>query len=736
MFFKHLKAQKTSQKSLPNLTSGKPKIKKRPLDLSIPESQVYWQGWVRYYHYPNNTHFEKPPSLFQNNAYYHQRVPKTNLLEKDQFGSKHIPNKASFFLVLYNDSLALYSERKENMINMLVDSLRIEDMDPVPEDDYLKGSVKNSGEFGFGSCLEILAWIPTGRHAGVATAETWILCTNSEKEKFGLQKRIAKLKIKDQRTKNGNIATTVATLKNGVFKKKHSGLGGLITNPFGEDRHQGAVKNPSDGYWVMLNDWTKCNRKCGGGVSFQQWMCVPPKDDGLPCSGNAIKTKKCNEQACPSVNNLLTLVKNKKAVSPKPIIQVGAFSNRPQRYSKCFVKENDAFTNEYDVDSKGKIKKPVRIVMNNHTISVFKDDQYEDLAYTFDLQKTTFVIKSRPCCYVIRDNAKKLEICSYDSECDKNTNAWAKQWEKDFHLFKYECHTGIQKDFITEADEEQLEDKMNNDLEAEISDNADSQALDLKKQQLNLKQRQYDKKKKDVQEVGFKVISKEIELEDMVQNEEKEKEELEEKKIQKKLELEKKKQACLEKTFEEKELDDEFIESEKGSLNDTNEIKLQTAKKIEEGRFKLRRKIQLMKNKAKARQQQLNQELTLLRSKMSKEIILANRNGNWRNCQKGKHDNDYRETYCNNAFPEDWYKNSDCKADSDFCYACCENEFGLNFVTQRDNCYDMCDQKPKPKEIVKFPVVNGKAIIKFKDETLPDDGHWQWAPRDETNNKH
>jgi len=217
----------------------------------------------------------------------------------------------------------------------------------------------------------------------------------------------------------------------------------------------------------------------------------------------------------------------------------------------------------------------------------------------------------------------------------------------------------------------------------------------------------------------------------MVQNEEKEKEEIELEKIQQKIAIEKRKKECLAKTFEEKALDEDFIETEKQSMADQDEIKIETAKKIEDGRWKLKKKIELMKQKAKARAQALNDQLSQIRTQMSKDIILANRNGDLNICKKGKKDHDFRESYCNQAFVDDWVRNSECKSDEDWCYTCCEHEFGSNFVSQRDNCYDMCDRKVHPVGFVKFPQVNGAAI--FKPNTpLKGDGHWVWAPKELT----
>ena len=62
------------------------------------------------------------------------------------------------------------------------------------------------------------------------------------------------------------------------------------------------VKNMTDGYWMILQDWSQCTKKCGGGLSYRHLMCIPPKNGGKNCVGNQIRTRPCNEQPCPTVN--------------------------------------------------------------------------------------------------------------------------------------------------------------------------------------------------------------------------------------------------------------------------------------------------------------------------------------------------------------------------------------------------------------------------------------------------
>ena len=53
------------------------------------------------------------------------------------------------------------------------------------------------------------------------------------------------------------------------------------------------------------------------------------------------------------------------------------------------------------------------------------------------------------------------------------------------------------------------------------------------------------------------------------------------------------------------------------------------------------------------------------------------------------------QKYCDNNFMDNYAKNQDCKNPDDFCYVCCENEYGNMFINQRDKCYDMCDALAK-----------------------------------------
>lgn len=90
-----------------------------------------------------------------------------------------------------------------------------------------------------------------------------------------------------------------------------------------------------DGYWIVLQDWSQCNMKCGGGTSTLQRVCVPPKNGGAPCQGDLVINRSCNTEPCPNVyestqHNPDSNIQN--IVLP-PTVKVMTFSSRPQRYS-------------------------------------------------------------------------------------------------------------------------------------------------------------------------------------------------------------------------------------------------------------------------------------------------------------------------------------------------------------------------------------------------------------------
>ena len=272
----------------------------------------------------------------------------------------------------------------------------------------------------------------------------------------------------------------------------------------------------------------------------------------------------------------------------------------------------------------------------------------------------------------------------------------------------------------------------------QLEEAAEEQTMLVKKEMITKAKRQYQQKKKQIEDLTFTVIGKEIQMEDMVKKEEQQKEQVEEQKIQAQIQEEEKKAECLEKAFEEKELDDEFVESNKEFTTDLNDAKQQAAKKINQGRLQLKKSLAKMQLKAKKKKEDLATKLTQIRSQISKQIMIANKKGDMNSCESIKKEttetnHSKRDDYCNNNFTDDWARNTDCKTD-EFCYICCENEFGAMYVVERDNCYNMCDdvKPPAPVPVPTYtptPTDVRNAVLLQPSDADPNAGKWVWAPR-------
>ncbi len=303
-----------------------------------------------------------------------------------------------------------------------------------------------------------------------------------------------------------------------------------------------------DGYWITLQNWSQCTLKCGGGKSYLQRMCVPPKNGGNPCVGEAIISRDCNTQPCPNVRKTSELSQNNTKVL-KPLVKIMAFSSRPQRYTKCVIKESDMFYTKV-IDQKDQmlvgtkpneldaLKIPVRVIMNNRTLTIFSGEDYDTHIMTLILKKTTFQYDSKnDGCFFLRDVQEiKAHLCPF-SEPKKSVH----EWDYDFNLFKYQCN--YQKpEYVMDEFQKRLGDRIN-----EVK----KSLLDETQQQMKRKAEETEEIKlkstiKKTNKVALQAIQKELNLEELIKQEEIEREKREEQMMLKKIEEEKRKSVSFE----------------------------------------------------------------------------------------------------------------------------------------------------------------------------------------------
>jgi len=387
-------------------------------------------------------------------------------------------------------------------------------------------------------------------------------------------------------------------------------------------------------------------------------MCVPPKNGGKQCVGDSVIVKSCNRQKCPSVGNMLRLMnKNEKddqaEEERKPLVKVAPFSSRPQRYVKCKIREGDAFLTNINPETKEVMKQPIRMLLNNNTLSIYSDDDYENKIYNFNLETSNLLKGNTFCCIVARDTYKAMNLCGFSNECgSKIKNTWTKQWLKDFELFKRDCRTKRQHTFIKTLMNGNLNDLVDN---MSKKDGIDSSAIEklklefanrLKDTIINAKEGlildNFRKQQKqnalgrvmNMQSLENRAIKKEIDLENLVKNEEKEREEMEFKKIKKRIKKERKKKKCLKIKLKKRELDTSVLLDKRESENEINELKNQLQFEIQMKRNEMKRQILSMRKKARRKKAKMESQLNKLRTEMTKDLLLANKEGDIEFCKK------------------------------------------------------------------------------------------------------
>jgi hypothetical protein len=303
--------------------------------------------------------------------------------------------------------------------------------------------------------------------------------------------------------------------------------------------------DPTDGRWIILQDWSQCSKKCDSGFSTLHRLCIPPKNGGKPCEGEAVTTKKCNTKPCPKIHEADAGKKSDpgQAVTLKPIVKVMPYSNRPQRYHKCVIKEADLMmTKLLDGDSSNPlsntnvkfVQRPVRAVLNDRTISFYENaDDYSSHFVAYNLKTSNFLRSARdPKCFVITENKKRTELCSFGA--DKNSGLFD-EWAKDYNLFKFSCE--IKPDLIGAEFKDKLADKMKDAKKQLLADREEEIKEKIRKKNEEGDLNIIKKTNKAVQEA----LNKEESLEELIEKEEQEREARETKIIQTLIKAEEKK---------------------------------------------------------------------------------------------------------------------------------------------------------------------------------------------------
>lgn len=529
---------------------------------------------------------------------------------------------------------------------------------------------------------------------------------------------LIKTKIKKQKdagfTISSKIAPKVAKAAAVATKSLQNVIGGV--KPKKENKGE---KKAADGYWVVLQNWTQCSLKCGGGDQTLHLMCMPPKDGGKPCKGEAIRKRPCNSQACPkpagsaSIPGLSTIVgvNGKQPKMEKPIIKVMPISNKPQRFDKCYLKETDVFvvlnTSNGPVGAEEMIannpKIPVRIVMNNKSVAFYKDESLKTNIMSLSLETTEFVrINKNNSCFLFqgKSGSSRIIVCSMDS----NGKNFIEEWDYDYSLFKHQCNE--KRPVIKSKDNTEIQKKYKEKLNAIKEEIIEEKHQKARKESAKSEELTIKKKVDQTQAMTVLAIQKEIKLEQMLEKEEMAKEKDEQEELDVQLKNEKKKNDVLMNSIKEKQLEDQYNISKENAENAIKKLKEEAKNTIMKKRNEIKNRITQMRQKNERKKAAIKSKIISMRTETAEKLHKFSKKGDIERCfipnptpksdadQKKMANKPYKdqqnqiEVVCAASFSTNVAKFIECKTPESYCYICCETEFGEMHLVDREKCYN------------------------------------------------
>ena len=577
----------------------------------------------------------------------------------------------------------------------MIDSLSIEYIEPIADDQIRSGGIKDYGKFNEGYCFRINARIPTVKY--VQTLEdltpkeskngVWIICLDTDSAKNSLMSILIRLKLKNQHSKNIYLE---------YEKGKKIGKKLEETKKVGSVYEGGVNKN--DCTMIILLNWTCCTLACGGGKSYLQLMMIPAKEGGKDCENHdLIRTRECNMQPCPSANSIKAITEGNKSstsILQRATVKMMSISSRPLRYDKCHLKEGDALMEKNDETTKDFETKPmipVRIVMTEKTFAAYLDDNLSSKILDYSLNQTVIIKRPDGKCFVIQNNIRNNRFCILDSA----KGDFVEEWYYDYNLFKYQCRTKRARSSLILTEDQKLEDEYKKKIESVRIDMVEEKANIIKKRVETSEKRKLVSKVDNVRKISITAIEKEHRLEDLLEKEEESREEEENILLSKQIETEKKKEECLMKAIKEKEIENQYNIAKVNAEHAIEKITEETKRQITIQRENIARKIIEMRNKQKRKKAQLKSEILTIRTQIAKKLQTISRSGDKTVCIKAMKDDNEKDKYCSTHFADNYIKFSDCNNKESFCYVCCESEYGDLHIYERDLCYTACDEVTK-----------------------------------------
>lgn len=587
--------------------------------------------------------------------------------------NENTANKDNFYFIVTDKEIAVFPDNKmdeKSVINHLSIS-SLYDVDNGKE--ALSGGVCDLGNFKEGFCYEL---------KGVRNAIDfrWIICSDTYEEKSTFMNAVAKLKIKKSATEpkvNKSQNTNVKILSE-------------IINPKPKDEN----KTDDKSKWVVIQDWSACTLACGGGYQYKQKYCFQPKG-ATPCEGEAIEKRICNTHPCAAT----ILDKPDPNVEEKilpPKVEVVQISNRKQRYEKCIIKEEDmdVIKNEETLNKLSlPVRFPSRIVLNTDSLTIYQGETVDTIDKTFNLKdlKILQILKEDPKCFEVGYIKDLVTICSLGMNTNIDPKQNVKKWIEDIIDFKTNCQKPMKK-------EKPNEDLINSPEVQNFIANlqlqkAKSKLSDIQQIEKDKESESMNNQMKLVQTLAWRALDKELKYEQRMEKEETMREEREREEAHKKLIQEEQKRDSLNKAIilgnEMNSKSKSFkkkLQLEKQIL----QIKQEVAAKIKENRKNMEERLKRMRKMHERVLFQTDQKIGDIRRSFTDEILQVEKKGDISLCRKNAKES-FIKVYCDKHYFSDVYMNTDCKKKEEFCFICCQTEFGEMYLDDREVCYSKCE---------------------------------------------
>ena len=367
---------------------------------------------------------------------------------------------------------------------------------------------------------------------------------------------------------------------------------------------------------------------------------------------------------------------------------------------------------------------PVRLIMNNKTLTILEGTDYENQLYTFNLKDTNFLFNSKnKNCWGIQENkpisdfesGKAFNFCPFGVK----TNAidWVNEWQYDYSLFKNQCaiqkmskNAEKQKDGLDPNKEDKNDkndwDKLKDGDMGDDGDELDNKLNQIKAEIIRDKETKLQKHNEEAEErlneeklnsMELEAINKEFNLEELIEKDEAERERKEEANMYDQLKAEEDKRNCLMKTIKEKEIENQYNMMKDITYADQEEQKKSVKQEIIIKREELKKKIEDMRLRSARRLRRLKQHLKGVKAKITDDVNDAYKKGHYE-CHFREGDN----IYCKARFtinPESFGRCIKAIHDKEqWCGVCCNAEIGSMYPEERQRCMKKCNFTPPPPE--------------------------------------